>query len=111
MERKIEGLDFNGETIYVEVSEIGGDIKAAGKTDDGFEDTSATDELINAGEKVRSTISALAATVQQALTKANPAEWSLEINIGFKGKAGIPFVTEGEANGAVKVTAKWKREE
>lgn len=109
MERRIEGLKFNGETIYIEVSEVEGKT-VEGETGDGFEKTSTEEELIDAGEKVRSTISALAATVQQALTKADPNEWSLEVNIGFEGKAGIPFVTEGGVNGAVKVTANWKRE-
>jgi hypothetical protein len=33
----------------------------------------------------------------------------VEINLGFKAGSGIPFVVEGEANGSVKVTAKWER--
>jgi hypothetical protein len=102
-ERKIEALNFNGETIYVEVAEVE-------QTGGGYEEVSATEEIINAGEKVRHTISALAATVQEALSKVSPNEWTMEVAIGFKGKAGIPFITEGEANGAVKVTAKWKRD-
>lgn len=109
MDRRIEGLNFNGKTIYVEVSEVEGKT-VEGEAGDGFEQISAKEDLIDAGEKVRSTISALAATVQQALIQADPNEWSLEVNIGFEGKAGIPFVTEGGVNGAVKVTASWKRE-
>jgi hypothetical protein len=90
-ERRIEPLDFNGETIYVEVTEID---KSGETSTGGFEKTSTGSNLSAAGEQVRSTISALAATVGEALEKAPPTEWSLEINIGFKGKAGIPFITE-----------------
>ena len=35
----------------------------------------------------------------------------VEVNLGFKGKTGLPFVAEGEANGAVKVSATWKRQQ
>ena len=99
-QRNIEAVVFNGETIYVEVTEV--------EADD-YEQTSTESRLVNAGEQVRSTISAVVTTVQQAFEKALPTEWTLEITLGFKGKAGIPFITEGEANGAVKVTAKWTR--
>lgn len=105
-ERKIEALKFGDQTIYVEVTEIQ---QVEAKSKDGFEKTTAVDQLVSAGEQVRSTISALAAMVQEALSHAQPAEWTLEINIGFNGKAGIPFVAEGGANGAVKVSAKWKQ--
>lgn len=100
--RKIEALQFDGETIYVEVSEI------EQEEEDGYEKTAAEGKLLSAGQQVRKTIEVLAATIHGALEQVQPAEWTLEINLGFKGKAGIPFVTEGEANGAVKVTAKWK---
>lgn len=102
-ERRIEPLEFNGETIYIEVVEAGLDAS------NGYEDTSAADKLAKAGEQVRITISALATTVHAALDAVKPDEWAIEINLGFKGKAGIPFLSEGEANGAIKVTAKWKR--
>lgn len=108
-ERKIEPLDFNGETIYVEVAEIEQMQPEVPRTRKGYEKVSTESELVTAGERVKSTISALAKTVNEALSNAPPTEWTIEVNIGFKGKAGIPFVTEGEANGAVKVTAKWVR--
>ena len=109
-ERKIEPLKFAGQTIYIEVTDIEQESSEHGGSSGDYEYTSAVSELMDAGERIRSTISALASTVHQALSSAQAAEWTLEINIGFKGKAGIPFVTEGEANGAVKVSAKWKRD-
>lgn len=108
-ERHIEPLKFDGETVYIEVVEdVQVDSEVQSDSDD-YEETSAAEKLAEAGEKVRSTIIALATTVRAALDKAEPAEWTIEINLGFKGKGGIPFVTEGEAHGAVKITAKWKR--
>jgi hypothetical protein len=106
-ERVIEGLNFGGETIWIEVSEV--EQKGRSTNGDEFEKVSAAEELAKAGDRVRSTITALARTVQVALEDVGPKEWTLEVNIGFKGAAGIPFVTSGEANGAVKVTAKWTR--
>lgn len=106
--RTIQALKFGDQTVYVEVSDVD---QQGGKPEDEdrFEDVSALDDVKEAGSKVHGTIKALSATVQSALDSAQPDEWSLEINLGFKGKAGIPFITEGEANGAVKVIAKWKR--
>lgn len=103
-ERRIKPLIFNDQTIYVEVADVAQEGDVVGGE---YEKTSTGEELTNAGERMRSTIAALAETVHQALSKAQPAEWTLEINIGFKGKAGIPFITEGETNGAVKLSAKW----
>ena len=109
-ERKIEALEFGGEIIYIEVSDVKeGTPSKSAKPGDGYEYTSAGNELEAAGARVDSTIRALARTVRKALEDAQPDEWTLEVNIGFKGKAGIPFITEGEANGAVKVSAKWKK--
>ena len=106
--RKIQALKFGDQTIYVEVSEVD---QQGGKPEDAdrFEDVDALNKVKEAGSKVHDTIKALSTTVRSALDSAEPDEWSLEINLGFKGKAGIPFITEGEANGAVKVIAKWKR--
>lgn len=104
--RNVEPIKVNGETLYIEVT----DIEGPPSEEDDYEYTSA-DELVDAGERIHSTLGVLAATVQEAFKKAPPAEWTLEINLGFKGKAGIPFITEGEANGAVKVSATWKRDQ
>jgi hypothetical protein len=76
---------------------------------DYLEHTSVKDKMITAADAVRDTIAALAETVQQGLAALEPDEWKLELNLGFKGKTGLPFVAEGEANGAVKVCATWKR--
>ncbi|GEM_PF-3484939 len=39
--------------------------------------------------------------------KTSEKEWTLELNIGFKGKANpVPVILSSESN-AIKVTAKW----
>lgn len=106
--RTIQPIKLGDQTIYVEVSEVEEQGRAMGGPDD-IEYVDALEKVKEAGDRVRETIEAWCMTVQSAVDRANPDEWSLEINLGFKGKAGIPFITEGEANGAVKVTAKWKQ--
>ena len=47
----------------------------------------------------------------ESLIKINHGEINEEMNIGFKGKGTpIPFITSGEVNGGVKVSATWKKE-
>jgi hypothetical protein len=110
-ERTIAPLKFGDQMIYVEVTDIEQEPESSERGGDSgdYEYTSAEDTLLDAGQWVRNAIGTLAGTVHQALSDAQPAEWTLEINLGFNGKAGIPFLTEGGANGAVKVTAKWTR--
>lgn len=107
--RVIQPLKFGEQTIYIEVSDVN-ELGKAEPEDDRYEQVNALDSVKEAGSQVHQTIKALSNTVQSALSDAKPSEWSLEINLGFKGKTGIPFIAEGEANGTVKVTAKWKND-
>lgn len=113
-ERIIEPFEFYGKTIYIEVTEVKLYQTATLPVASGqglppyVGFTSTQDNVVAAGETVRDIIAALAETVQQGLTHVKPDEWQLEVNIGFKGQTRIPFLAEGEANGAVKVTATWK---
>ena len=61
------------------------------------------------GERIRGLVGVLTAPIQQALEGAKAAEWTLEVTMGLKGETGLPFIAKGEANGAVKVTAKWTK--
>jgi hypothetical protein len=50
-------------------------------------------------------------SVHASLKAANPDEWSVEMNIGFKGKATpIPYIASGELDGGIKITATWKKD-
>ena len=82
----------------------------------------ATD--LPAGAKLRSTpmdiaesllhlkdnIAVIAEQVKQALAEHQPEEWGVEFHIGFKAEGGIPFIAKGEANSALKISAKWKKD-
>jgi len=59
------------------------------------------------GADLRNLIGAVTRPVREALAEAQPKEWTVELSLGFKGEAGIPCLTKGEANAAVKITAKW----
>ena len=107
MTRTIQALKIGDQTIYVEVSEVDQQ-SAAGVEDDGLEDVNALDDVVDAAASIRGAVSSLCETIQAALAENPPKEWTLELNLGFKGKGGIPFLAEGEANGAVKITAKWQ---
>jgi hypothetical protein len=71
--------------------------------------TAMKENVIDALEQLRSNIQIMANQVHQALKDHKPQQWSLEFSIGFKGKANpVPFILQGETNGALKVTATWK---
>jgi hypothetical protein len=68
----------------------------------------AADKLLDAGAQLRSTLAAVVESVEGALRGMSPAEWALEVQLGFKGEAGVPCLVKGEVNGSLKVTVKWK---
>jgi hypothetical protein len=75
----------------------------------GAEPTGMPEDITDALAQLRSNIQVLANQVHQALKDHKPQQWSLEFSIGFKGKANpLPFILQGEANSALKVTATWK---
>jgi hypothetical protein len=101
-------IKVGGQTILVEVIDltVEGQTPGAGGR---FEDTSATDKLGDMGGRVSDLLKAMTTPVQAALKAAAADEWTLEVCLGFKGETGVPFIASGEANAAVKVTAKWKK--
>jgi len=57
---------------------------------------------------LKGTLGSTANMVYEGVKECSPKEWSLELNIGFKGKASpVPVILSGESNVAIKVTAKW----
>ncbi len=69
------------------------------------------DDVEDAADTLRSMINSLATDVAGALDKAAPSEWTLEFNVGFKGKANpIPVILSGEGSAALKLKATWRRQ-
>lgn len=77
---------------------------------DGASPCGPVDDAIDALKSLQQSIKTLAETMHESFQTHQPEEWSLELNIGFKGKANpIPVILSGEASGAIKVTATWKK--
>lgn len=70
---------------------------------------------VGALDKIGDTVASLQATlrgvvkiVHESLKDNSPAEWGVELAIGFKGKTNpIPVIVSSEANASLKVHAKW----
>ena len=113
-ERTIEPFTLQGKIVYIEVTEAQVEPGLVPPTASGpglpshMEYSSLQDKMVSAGDAVRDTIAALAETVHQGIAHLAPDEWKMEVTLGFKGETGIPYVAEGEANGAVKVSVTWK---
>ena len=97
---------LNGQPILVEVADL--TVEGEPAAPNRFENTDLTGRLADMKDRIGPIINALAAPVQAAMKAAGAAEWSIEVNIGFKGETGVPFLAAAEANAAVKVSAKWK---
>lgn len=101
--------------IYIEVTE--GDIPPAISENppnfalpEGAELTGFKDRAVDTLKSLRANIIAVASEVNAAFAASAPEEWSVEVNIGFKGKVNpVPVIVSGEAEASLKVVAKWKR--
>lgn len=69
-----------------------------------------SDELQDVGTDLRTILQAVTRPIRAAFADAAPNEWSVEVNLGFSGQGGIPFLASAEANGGVKVTLKWVKD-
>lgn len=119
----VQTVMIGGQPILVEVvSEEEGDrlpvagTPAPARVGDGhrdqvrFQEVSLSGDAVEAAKRMESSLRAVLEPIQRAGKGLGVAEWTVELSFGFKGSAGIPFVVNGEANGAVKVSAKWKSE-
>jgi hypothetical protein len=76
----------------------------------GAEPTGLADRLEDAQALLRASIGSMADVVRTSLAEHAPDEWSLELNIGFKGTTQpVPVILSGSAEAALKVKAVWKR--
>jgi hypothetical protein len=111
--RVVPGLEKDGQvTVYIETAD-GREIE---ELDSGMGGTSAAttpEEILNrfrvVGDAITNVCGTIYDRVQFALESGVkiPNEFTVEFAIKLAGKAGIPLVTEGSAEGTFKVTAKW----
>lgn len=116
--RKIAPFTIDGKTIWVEVEEIEivGE-QASRETMCHPRDlrstatpTNATDKMKTVVSDIGETLEALVGKINKGLDNAKPAEWTVEMNIGFAGEKNIPFLAKGSIEGGLKVSATWKND-
>lgn len=100
----LKEIEIDGQPILVEVTAL--EVEGGGGAG-RWEHTSKGDQ--DMGQRISDLVGVLTAPVRRSLETAGAAEWTMEITLGFKGETGVPFVAKGEANAAVKVTAKWAK--
>jgi hypothetical protein len=102
----IKSVVVNGQNILIEVNDKPVDFAEIANNE--LELTGMTDRFADSGPILKLLLESVCLPVSQALSACEPAEWGMEINIGFEGEAGIPFISKGSANGSIKVKAIWK---
>lgn len=106
-------VKIGGTEILVDTDEVGAELarpRAERYDIEGLEPTGVAGQVADAGEEIRAIITAVTGSIQKAFEASSPDEWSVELLVGFKGEAGIPFVTKGEANASLKLKAKWTKD-
>lgn len=100
---------IDGVQLVVEVDSA--DLPGArGMVERGGERGVVADKVRDIGQDMRSLLAVVIRPIREALDATQPEQWSIELSLGFKGEAGVPCLTKGEANGAVKISAMWKRQ-
>jgi hypothetical protein len=104
---------IGGRSLYIEVDEAEVSVARTGGPRDlpeGAEAVGMRDRVVDTLQALQDNITTLAVAVHDSLKDNPPEEWALELNIGFKGNlTPIPVILNGEAQGGIKVTAKWKK--
>lgn len=97
-----------GKVLYVQVTEEPEILESQLSSKEGF---ASAQEIADRLEDISSTVKSVCETIYEkaflALEDKKPAEFEIEFGIKLAGKAGIPLLTEGSAECAVKVSAKW----
>jgi hypothetical protein len=122
---KIDILEINGKKILMEMEAVTVDLTAMQtntarsetlpEKPEGSEYTGIKESCQDAASYIADTLEGILTSVDQGLEKVQPAEWSVELSMGFAVEKDIkiPYIMSagGKANGGIKITAKWKRDE
>jgi hypothetical protein len=103
----LKQVSLGGKNIWIEVAEL--PVEGGVAQGDRFENTSVREKVGDLADSIRDLVEVVTAPARAAFEGSQAEEWAIELNIGFKGETGLPFVAKGEANAAVKITAKWKK--
>ncbi len=107
----------DGEKIFVAVEvrediNISLNLKGINDLPPGAEPTGIIDDSLMTAYLLKSYIKGMAKSTKEALKDMSPDEFSVELSIGFVGKANpIPVIAGADIQGGIKVTATWKKED
>jgi NTP-dependent ternary system trypsin peptidase co-occuring protein len=105
--KKAVAVMADGHEIYFEIDETKVDVLAP--STEGLSD--AAGALADRLERINATILGVCRSVHEkaynALSAAKPKEFEIEFGITLSGEAGIPLVSKGAAEAALKVVARW----
>jgi hypothetical protein len=107
--KKAVAVMADGHKIYFEIDDNKLDVLAPAASTEGLSD--AAGDLAERLERINATILGVCRSVHDkayiALSAAKPKEFEIEFGITLSGEAGIPLVTKGSAEAALKITARW----
>ena len=105
---KAVAVVIGGQTIYMELGESVSTPVVPAQVDEGL---AGADKVVNKLDELGSTIMAVCRSVYdkgyQTLKESRPREFEIELGVTLAGEAGVPLVTKGSVEGALKVTARW----
>ena len=107
--KKAVAVMADGHEIYFEIDDTQVDVLAPAASLEGTAD--AAGDLAGRLERINATILGVCRSVHEkaynALNAAKPKEFEIEFGITLSGEAGIPMVTKGSAEAALKIVARW----
>lgn len=78
---------------------------------EGTEHITAADKVASSLSQAGGIISEAAKLVSAVSNDVKPSETMVELNIGFAGELGVPFLASGEANAGIKIKLTWRKDE
>ena len=98
------------ETEDVEIPHVLALAEPGRKLPEGAEEVGAREMARDTLQLLHDTLKPVAEAVHEAFVKAQPDEWGMELNIGFKGKVNpVTVIVSGETSVAIKIKATWKK--
>ena len=101
----------DGDSLFIEVEDVeisNIDSEQKSQYGDDLQNCSAKEFTKDTLEVLKKTLKNVTEIVSDGLGDISPDEFSIELNIGFKGKSSpIPVILSGEASSSIKVNAKW----
>lgn len=110
--RLVPGLEIGDIKVYIQVPDraeiVEEPIEGLSGQLQGELEEKLTNRMRMVGEAISGVCATIYSSVEKTIDTVRPDEITLEFGIKLGGKTGVPFVTEGSAEGSFKVSATWK---